>query len=69
MPSPEISSCFSACFKTPAGKQVLQVLQNMTIYRQTSPSITNDELRCLEGERQLMFKILTFIKQGEQNND
>lgn len=69
MDGKQIADCFAACFNTPAGKKVLEYLEQTTIRQPTPPDISDDELRGLEGSRRLVFTILNFIKQGEHKHD
>ena len=61
----EILVRFAKCFSTTDGKKVLDYLMKMTIDRYLGPDATNEELRHLEGQRQLVFHILSLIKKGK----
>lgn len=45
------------CFQSEDGKFVLDYLHRHILFRQTQPDISADELRFLEGQRQLVLSL------------
>lgn len=64
MPDQEIKKAFIKCFITGEGKIVLSFLRRITTERSLGPNCTNEELRYLEGQRQLVSYIQSLINNG-----
>ena len=60
----EIEKQYARIFSTPAGKQVLGHLRNITIERTLGQNVTNDELRWWAAQCALVHQIENFIKRG-----
>ena len=60
----EIEKQYARTFATPAGKQVLEHLRNITIERILGQNVTNDELRWWAAQNALVHQIENFIKRG-----
>lgn len=56
---------FARCFNTPAGKEVLAHLRNMTQYRFYGPDAPDAAVRHLEGQRHFVAYIGAMIERGE----
>lgn len=54
MTTDEISQAFNKCFVTKEGRIVLSFLKRITLERYLGPDSTIDELRHLEGQRNLV---------------
>lgn len=54
MTDAEIRASYARCFTTREGRIVLSHLYRMTLGRTLGPDSTSDELRHLEGQRQLV---------------
>jgi hypothetical protein len=52
--SEETARAFARCFRTSDGKMVLEHLHNHVLFRVTDPTTSPDQLRFLEGQRQLV---------------
>ncbi len=54
MTAEEILQAFNKCFITKEGRIVLSFLKRITLERYLGPDCTTDELRHLEGQRNLV---------------
>lgn len=57
---------FARLFRHPEGAEVLAYLKRITQERILSPTVSDGELRYLEGQRALVALILSLIHQGQQ---
>ena len=57
-----VDSCYSAVFNSPAGRVVLEDLLRHSVCRLRNSDLTDQELRALAGQTQLVLNILTKIK-------
>lgn len=48
---------FARCFQSDDGKFILEYLHRHVMFRQTKPDTSADELRFIEGQRQLILHI------------
>lgn len=55
----EIRQAFAKCFMSGEGRKVLSFLRKITVERSLGANATDNELRYLEGQRQLVKKIET----------
>jgi len=55
---------FARCFRGTDGERVLAHLRALTVERVLGPSATDAQLRHAEGQRQLVFHILSLIERG-----
>lgn len=65
-PSPT-AQLFARLFRGEDGQQALDYLKRQTVERQTSATITDAELRFLEGQRSLVLLIQSLINIGRQS--
>ncbi|MTI10735.1 Bbp19 family protein [Curvivirga aplysinae] len=59
-----INQAYLRCFNSPEGKIVLSHMRQTTLERALGPDSTQDALRQLEGQRQLVLRIERIIKQA-----
>ena len=59
-----IEQLFARLFSTEDGKNVLAYLQNLTFHRAANPSLSEADLRHMEGQRSLLGVILKLIERG-----
>lgn len=57
----DIAKAFARCFRTHDGQIVLEQLHQQTLFRITDPMTSQDNLRFLEGQRQLVLWICQMI--------
>ncbi|MCB1884818.1 MAG: hypothetical protein KDG89_12620 [Geminicoccaceae bacterium] len=50
----EVAKAFRACFATPAGRRVLDHLRATFLERRLPPSVSDAELRHVEGQRSVV---------------
>jgi hypothetical protein len=62
----ELQFAFVRAFRGPDGLQVLDHLQRLTIGRAMPATATPDQLRHLEGQRELVLYILNQINRGQR---
>lgn len=62
----DIERSFARVFSTEEGKKVLAWLQVMTFHRAGSSNSTEEQLRFMEGQRNLMASILRMIDRGKK---
>jgi hypothetical protein len=62
----ELQYAFARAFRGPDGLQVLDHLQRLTIGRALAATATPDQLRHLEGQRELVLYILNMINRGQR---
>ncbi|WP_428246756.1 hypothetical protein [Ferrovibrio sp.] len=60
----DIAVEFARCFAGSRGERVLAHLRGITIDRRVAPSITDAELRFLEGQRALVGMIQDLVNRG-----
>ncbi len=67
----DLSDDFAVVFTSNRGKKVLEVLKKMTIYKSLSPSSSDNELRHLEGQRDLVRLIECIVNRSirKEKND
>jgi hypothetical protein len=63
--SEEITRAFARCFNTKDGKTVLEYLHTHTLFRITDPLLSDDQLRFIEGQRQLVLFICQTISKSK----
>lgn len=63
--SEAVTRAFIRCFNTEDGKIVLEHLHNQTLFRISDPGIAEDQLRFLEGQRQLVMMICQIISKSQ----
>lgn len=63
-PQETVARAFARCFGSPDGKIVLEHLHQQTLCRVTDPVTAADNLRFLEGQRQLVLWIVQMIAKG-----
>ena len=56
----EISKCFKRCFANADGEKILNYLTSLTMERVMPASVSNDELRHLEGQRYIVKLMLNY---------
>lgn len=61
----DIAHLFNRLFSTADGKKVIDHLKRRTFFQVVPPSETPDVLRDMEGQRRLLFYILTLIERGQ----
>jgi hypothetical protein len=61
----DIARAFARAFETQDGKTVLEHLHQHTLFRVTDPNLPPDQLRFLEGQRQLVLFICQMIAKGK----
>ena len=61
-----ISQHVEACFKTPAGKEVLRYLRSITIEMVHGGGVSDGELRHMEGQRYIVGLIERRIQLGKK---
>lgn len=64
MTADEISMAFIKCFTTKEGRIVLSFLKRITLERYLGPDCTSDELRHLEGQRNLVGYIFSQLNKS-----
>lgn len=57
MSETEIQQAFAKCFMSGEGRKALSFLRKITVERSLGADATDNELRYLEGQRQLVKKI------------
>lgn len=67
MEQKEIERSFARVFATEEGRKVLAWLQVMTFQRAGNAGTTDEQLRYMEGQRNLMASILRMIDRGKNN--
>lgn len=63
----DIERCFARVFSSEDGKKVLAWLQVMTFHRAANAGAPDEQLRFMEGQRNLVASILRLIDRGKQN--
>lgn len=63
----ELSLAAARCFRGRDGELLLRHLQNMTLHRSLGPDASDNLLRHLEGQRQLVTYINTLIQRGRNS--
>ncbi len=63
----DIEHAFARLFSSEDGKKVLAWLQVMTFHRAASANTADDQLRFMEGQRNLVATILRMIDRGKTN--
>lgn len=61
----DIERCFARLFSSDDGRKVLAWLQVMTFHRAGAINSTDDQLRFMEGQRNLVASILRMIDRGK----
>ena len=59
-----VARSFARCFQSPDGQIVLEHLHQQTLCRVTDPVTPHDQLRFLEGQRQLILWLFQMIAKG-----
>ena len=59
-----IARAFARCFATDDGRQVLEHLHRQALFRVTDPGLPHDQLRFIEGQRQLVLWICQMAASG-----
>ena len=62
----ELVKSVARCFAGADGKRLLSYLQSITRNRCLGPEASDAQLRCLEGQRQLVGQIEHLIEAGQQ---
>jgi len=63
-PQDAVARSFARCFQSPDGQAVLEHLHQQTLGRVTDPVTSPDNLRFLEGQRQLVLWLMQMIAKG-----
>lgn len=63
-PQDAVARSFARCFQSPDGQIVLEHLHQQTLCRVTDPVTSTDNLRFLEGQRQLVLWLLQMTAKG-----
>ncbi|TVR97363.1 MAG: hypothetical protein EA406_09890 [Rhodospirillales bacterium] len=61
---PELARAFARCFRTDDGETVLCHLRGLTVERAVGPDVSDQALRFLEGQRQLVNYVTNLVKRG-----
>lgn len=64
-PQDAVARSFARCFTSPDGQIVLEHLHQQTLCRVTDPVTAHDNLRFLEGQRQLVLWMIQMIAKGQ----
>ena len=62
----DIERLFARIFMSEEGQKALAYLQHITFYRQFSATISDEQLRHIEGQRSLVLNILRLIENGRK---
>ena len=62
--APPIATAFARCFAGPDGARALAHLRALTIERRLPPTVSEAELRHLEGQRALVAHIIALVARG-----
>ncbi|HER27730.1 MAG TPA: hypothetical protein ENI69_11535 [Rhodospirillales bacterium] len=65
----DLAQAFTRCFRGPDGVRVIEHLRQTTLCRALGPAASDALLRHLEGQRQLVARILSLIERGRSNAD
>jgi len=63
----DLAGAFARCFRGPDGDRVIDHLRRTTQGRVLGPAASDRLLRHLEGQRQLVARILALIERGRDN--
>lgn len=65
-PPEQIANTMQRCFSTMDGKKALDILHQHTLFRVVDPTTSHEQLRFLEGQRQLVLWICQMIAKSQQ---
>ena len=62
-----ISQVFASCLETPSGKEILRYLRSITIEMVNGPSVSQDSLMHIEGQRFIVGLIEQRVAHGHRS--
>lgn len=65
----DLAGAFARCFRGADGERVIDYLRRTTQGRVLGPAAPDSVLRHLEGQRQLVARIVSLIERGRANTD
>ena len=65
----DLAGAFARCFRSPDGRRVIDHLRHTTLDRALGPAASDSLLRHLEGQRQLVARMLALIERGKNTPD
>ena len=63
----DLAHVYARLFRTTDGQAVLEHLHQQTLFRLTDPFVTTDQLRFIEGQRQLVLLICQMMAKAHNN--